>query len=221
MDSFSILKTVHVTCAVLSVAGFTVRGVWALGDNPMRQRRVAKTLPHLIDTCLLGSAVGMLVIWGVSPAALPWVTAKILALLLYIALGMIALRFAQTFRGRLAAYLGALCVAAYIVAVALAHSLVLANLGIELPGNRFFRRNSRIVCLLSCLVGLRCALVACLHSGLSGRNRRLQALHIFKISRLKRLDRFLPSEHILHGRTGTFWHYRRRRSIAVGGQCIG
>lgn len=122
MDAFAILKTLHVSCAVLSVTGFTLRGVWALRENPLREGRVAKTLPHLIDTCLLGSAVGMLVIWGVSPMALPWVMAKILALLLYIGLGMLALRFAQTFRSRLAAYVSALCMAAYIIAVALTHS---------------------------------------------------------------------------------------------------
>ncbi|WP_165787010.1 SirB2 family protein [Pseudohalioglobus lutimaris] len=122
MMTFTVLKTAHVLCAFLSVAGFALRGYWALQSNPLCKHRLVKVLPHVIDSCLLGTAVGMLWIWGVSPLSLPWVTAKLVALLLYIALGMAALRFARTREARLAAYLAALATAAYIVAVALTHS---------------------------------------------------------------------------------------------------
>ena len=50
---------------------------------------------------------------------MPWITAKLLALLLYIGLGMVALRFGRTQRVRVAAWVAALMVAAYIVSVAL------------------------------------------------------------------------------------------------------
>jgi uncharacterized membrane protein SirB2 len=75
-------------------------------------------LPHIIDTLLLGSAVSMLVIWKSSPLDFGWLTAKILALLAYIGLGMVTLRFARSEKGRQVAYGLALASAAYIMSVA-------------------------------------------------------------------------------------------------------
>ena len=122
MTTFAALKSLHILCALLSISGFALRGYWALQENPLRSHRLARVLPHLVDSCLLGTALGMLWIWGVSPFSLPWLVAKLVALLLYIGLGMVALRFASTHRVRLAAYLAAIAVAGYIVAVAVNHS---------------------------------------------------------------------------------------------------
>ncbi|WP_165954201.1 SirB2 family protein [Seongchinamella unica] len=118
----TILKFVHVCCGLGSVAGFSLRGYWALTGNPRLQAPISRVLPHLVDSVLLASAVGMLGIWGVSPLALPWVVAKVLALLLYIGLGMTVMRFATSKRSQLLAYVAALATAAYIIAVALTHS---------------------------------------------------------------------------------------------------
>lgn len=107
---------------MLSIGGFGLRGYWMLSDNGLLDRRISKTLPHIIDTLLLGSAVGMLFIWQTSPFSLSWLTAKVLALLLYIGLGMVALRFGKTRGVRVTAWLLALAVAAYIVSVALSKS---------------------------------------------------------------------------------------------------
>ena len=118
MTPFDWLKLVHVSCAGLSISGFALRGYWMLTNNPLRQRRLTRVLPHIIDTLLLGSAVGMLVIWQVSPLQMGWLSAKIIALLLYIGLGMVAFRFGRTRRVRLSAWVLALFSAAYIVSVA-------------------------------------------------------------------------------------------------------
>ncbi len=122
MTLFSILKNIHVTCALLSICGFALRGYWVLSDDVRRNDRLVRVLPHLIDTLLLSSAVAMLFIWGVSPFELPWVTAKIVALFIYIGLGMVVMRFANRKEVRVTAYIAALAVVAYIVAVALSHS---------------------------------------------------------------------------------------------------
>lgn len=122
MTVFGILKSIHVTCALLSICGFALRGYWVLSDDHRRDYRLAKVLPHLIDTLLLVSAVAMLFIWGASPFDLPWVIAKIVALLAYIGLGMVVMRFANSQEVRVTAYLAALAVVAYIVSVALSHS---------------------------------------------------------------------------------------------------
>lgn len=106
------------SCAILSIGGFAVRGYWRLSGNELRQHRVTRVLPHIVDTLLLGSAIAMLYVWQLSPLQLPWVAAKIGALLLYIGLGIVVMRFASTRGGQVLAYVLALCTAGYIVSVA-------------------------------------------------------------------------------------------------------
>ena len=61
-----------------------------------------------------------MVVWSRQyPFVEPWLTAKLLALLLYIGLGTIALKRGKTKGIRIAAYVGALATFGYIVAVAL------------------------------------------------------------------------------------------------------
>ena len=122
MSAFELLKILHISCAVLSAGGFAVRGFWMVREHPLLRRRLAKTLPHIVDTLLLGSAVGMLIIWQTSPFTVSWLTAKILALMLYIALGMIALRFGKTKTVRIGAWLAALLTVLYIASVAFTKS---------------------------------------------------------------------------------------------------
>lgn len=116
------LNMAHVSSALLSISGFALRGYWMLTDNPLLQRRLTRVLPHIIDTLLLGSAIGMLFLWQTTPLQLPWLIAKIVGLLLYIGLGMVALRFGKTRRQRATAFALALLVAAYILAVAYSKS---------------------------------------------------------------------------------------------------
>ncbi len=122
MTLFEGLKHLHMGCAFLSIAGFTLRGYWMLIDSPLLRRRPARVLPHIIDTLLLASAVGMLFIWQLSPLQSDWLIAKIIALLLYIGLGMVALRFGKSRKTRVNAWLLALLAAAYIVSVAYSKS---------------------------------------------------------------------------------------------------
>jgi uncharacterized membrane protein SirB2 len=65
--NFEWLKLIHISCAFATITGFALRGYWKLTDNALLELRAAKILPHIIDTLLLGSAVGMLVIWKASP----------------------------------------------------------------------------------------------------------------------------------------------------------
>jgi uncharacterized membrane protein SirB2 len=115
---FATLKLIHMGCALLSITGFTLRGYWMLTDNPLLNLSTAKVFPHIIDTLLLASAIGMLLVWSISPLELNWLTAKILGLLAYIILGMIALRFGRTKKQKGVAWLLALICAGYIVSVA-------------------------------------------------------------------------------------------------------
>jgi uncharacterized membrane protein SirB2 len=122
VSNFELLKLLHMSCAFLSIGGFTLRGYWMLTDDARLRQRAARLLPHLLDTVLLGSAIGMLVIWQVNPFSLNWLSAKIIALLLYIGLGMVAFRFGRTLQIRQVAFGMALLTAVYILAVAFTKS---------------------------------------------------------------------------------------------------
>ncbi|TQV85718.1 regulator SirB [Exilibacterium tricleocarpae] len=112
------LKIIHMSCALLALAGFTLRGVWMLADSPLLQRRWVKIAPHIIDTLLLGSALVLAVQMHLSPTQQPWLLAKILALVLYIGLGTVALKRGKTKTVRGVAWVAALMVFGYIMVVA-------------------------------------------------------------------------------------------------------
>jgi len=116
------LKLIHVTCAFASIVGFALRGYWMAVDNPLLQHRVVKVLPHVIDTLLLGAALALLIVLHLSPLTQPWLGTKIIALLLYIGLGMVALRFGRSKGVRVSAWLLALLTAVFMVSVAYSKS---------------------------------------------------------------------------------------------------
>jgi uncharacterized membrane protein SirB2 len=118
MDYFT-LKTIHQGAVVLSLAGFVVRGVAALQGAAWVRGRIAKTLPHLVDTVLLVSA--LLLAWQLrlTPGNAPWLTAKIVGLVIYIGLGVLALRPGRPLAVRASAWIAALVVFGWIVSVAL------------------------------------------------------------------------------------------------------
>lgn len=116
------LKTLHVTFAVLSFVGFFIRGIWMLKDSPLLRQRWVKITPQVVDTVLLASAIVLAVQLRFSPMGQPWLMAKIIALVVYIGVGLVALRLGRTKRIRLFAWLLGLVIFLYIVSVALSKS---------------------------------------------------------------------------------------------------
>lgn len=112
------IKHLHVTCVVLSATGFLLRGLWMVTGSPLLQHRLTRVLPHIIDSLLLLSAIALAVLIQQYPFAAGWVTAKVFGLLAYIVLGTIALKRGRTMGMRVAAFIAALLVYAWIVSVA-------------------------------------------------------------------------------------------------------
>jgi uncharacterized membrane protein SirB2 len=117
--SYLAFKHLHVTCVVLSGLGFALRGWWMLVDSPRLKSRLARVVPHVIDSVLLGSALVMA--WQSSqyPFAQGWLTAKFFGLLAYILCGTMALKRARTKGRRVVFLVLAVLAYAYIVGVAL------------------------------------------------------------------------------------------------------
>jgi uncharacterized membrane protein SirB2 len=118
------IKHLHMACAALSISLFLLRGAWMLQGSSMLTRRWVKVLPHLVDTVLLGSAITLALISHQYPFAQPWLGAKVVALLLYIVLGTIALKRGRTRRARAFAFAGAVLTFAYIVSVAITRQVL-------------------------------------------------------------------------------------------------
>jgi uncharacterized membrane protein SirB2 len=119
--TYLLLKHLHVSCVVLSGLGFAWRGSLMWRQSPVLQHWLARRLPHVVDSLLLGAAVALATLSGQYPGAQPWLTAKLLGLLAYIGLGMVALRRGKTLMQRRFALLLAGVAYAYIVSVALTH----------------------------------------------------------------------------------------------------
>jgi uncharacterized membrane protein SirB2 len=123
--SYTVLKLIHMTAVGLSFCGFAARGLGVLSGAAWVRHRLARTLPHVVDTVLLASAAGMLWVIRLPPWHVPWLRAKLAGLIVYIALGVIALRSApaggpgRPGRVRFLAWIGAMMVYGYIVSVAL------------------------------------------------------------------------------------------------------
>jgi uncharacterized membrane protein SirB2 len=113
---------VHQSAVAISLTGFFVRGAASLVDAGWVRSRAARTLPHVVDSVLLLSAVALAWMLRLTPAHAPGLAAQIAGLMLYIGLGVIALRPGRPKPVRAAAWLAALVTAAWVVSVAITKS---------------------------------------------------------------------------------------------------
>ncbi|BBP45803.1 SirB family protein [Thiosulfatimonas sediminis] len=111
---------IHQVSVILSILGFFARGIGHIFEKPWVKLKPVKILPHIIDTALLVSALVLLIIgpWSINEG---WIQIKILGLVLYIVLGLMAFRFAKNRIQKAIYWLLALVVIFYVVAVAKTH----------------------------------------------------------------------------------------------------
>jgi len=125
MTTYALLKHIHVATVAITLTLFLLRGAWMVADSAMLQRRWVRVVPHVNDTVLLISALWMAIGYWRYPFVLHgWITAKIVGLLLYIGLGTVALKRGRSKPVRIAAFVGALAVFAYIAHTAYTKTVV-------------------------------------------------------------------------------------------------
>lgn len=113
------LKQLHLATVAFTLAFFAIRFYWMLYRPELEYRPWVRPLSVANDTLLLAAGLSMAIISGQYPFALPWLTAKLIALLAYIVLGAFALRRGPTRRVRILCGAAALACGGYILAVAL------------------------------------------------------------------------------------------------------
>jgi uncharacterized membrane protein SirB2 len=133
------LKNLHLATIALTLTLFVLRGVWMMADSPQLQVRWVRIVPHVNDTLLLSSGIGLAIMLQQYPLVHGWLTAKFFALIAYIVLGTIALKDSDPLRAkarvesyalkrgktkarRIIAWIAALLVFGYMVTVARAHA---------------------------------------------------------------------------------------------------
>lgn len=112
------LKWTHVASVLASGAVFALRGVAMLARSPLAVDRGARRLSMLIDSVLLASALALVAILHAYPFAQAWLTAKVLLLVVYIALGTLALNRGRTRAVKVGCFFAALAVYLLIISIA-------------------------------------------------------------------------------------------------------
>ncbi len=115
------IRLAHVILVCCSGALFAARGLVAIAGRPWASHPALRWLSYTIDTCLLTAALMLVTILHQYPFVQPWLTTKVLLLVVYIVLGAYALRRARTQVARVVAYVAALLVFLFIASVAWRH----------------------------------------------------------------------------------------------------
>lgn len=117
--SYLATKLLHQSMVGLSIAGFLLRASAGLSGAAWVRGRAARTLPHVIDTVLLASGLAMAWQLGRGAWAAPWLIAKLVGLVFYVAFGTVALRPTRPPAVRAAAAVAALATIGWMVSVAI------------------------------------------------------------------------------------------------------
>ncbi len=116
------VKHIHLTFVALSALGFLLRGIWMIMDSPLLTAKLTKILPHVFDTLLLVSALTLAISLKLNPADHPWLLAKIIGLVAYIGLGVVALKPKFPKPVRISAWIAAILCFWYIATAAISKS---------------------------------------------------------------------------------------------------
>ena len=115
------LRHAHIGFVILSIGLFVLRGGLMLMDSPHVQSVWLRYPSYAIDTLLLTAALMLTSVVHQYPFGNGWLTMKVVLLVLYIALGSVALKRGRTRRIRIAAFAAALLTVGFLVTVARAH----------------------------------------------------------------------------------------------------
>ncbi|WP_233496503.1 SirB2 family protein [Corallincola holothuriorum] len=95
-ENYMMLKHLHMTFAVLSIFLFVFRFFLQQFAVGMASAKWLKILPHVNDTCLLLTAALLAIALQQYPLSDAWLTEKVLLLVVYIVLGLFALKLGKT-----------------------------------------------------------------------------------------------------------------------------
>jgi len=114
---YEILKHTHLTALVISFLLFFARGYLMMRECDSAKHKVFLIAPHIVNLILIISGISLAVLLHFNPANQPWLASKLVALVIYIALGILTFKHPKL-QVRKILWLLALVVFAFIVSVA-------------------------------------------------------------------------------------------------------
>ena len=121
-NHYLLMHGIHVLAVAVSGSLFLLRGLLVLsGRQSIAMAPFPRILSYAVDTTLLVSAIVLTVIVHQYPFVNGWLTVKVLLLIVYIVLGIFALKRARTRAGKAWFFAAALATFAFIISVAITH----------------------------------------------------------------------------------------------------
>lgn len=115
------IKAVHIAAVIASGSLFFLRGAAVQFGAQWAMAAPLRYLSYSIDTMLLTAALMLATILHQFPFVHGWLTAKVLLLVCYVALGSLALKRGRTRAVRASCWVAALLVYLFMVSIARAH----------------------------------------------------------------------------------------------------
>lgn len=115
------IRNVHIWAITLSGSLFALRGLGMLANARWPHAAVLRYLSYTIDTVLLTAGLMLVSILPAAMFANGWLTVKLVLLVVYVVLGVFALRRGRSRRVRAGCYAAALLVFIAIVGIARMH----------------------------------------------------------------------------------------------------
>jgi len=120
-EHYLAIRNLHILTAVFSVLMFSMRFL-LIREPAGLQRRWIRVLPHVNDTLLLTFAILLCIATHQAPLVTPWLTEKVLVVILYILAGLFALKWAKSRGGQVTWFIIALVLFAYTASIAVSKS---------------------------------------------------------------------------------------------------
>jgi uncharacterized membrane protein SirB2 len=120
--TYVVVKGVHLLTVGVTIVLFILRGGWMAVDSARLRARWVRVVPHVNDALLLASGIALVAVTGRYRELPLWLVVKLAAVIIYVGLGMLALRPALPKGVRVAAWVMALAMLGFIVSVATTQS---------------------------------------------------------------------------------------------------
>jgi uncharacterized membrane protein SirB2 len=120
-NCYPIILRLHIGCVAMSGTLFATRGTLRLLRKPLANHIVLRRLSYIIDSCLLGAAVLLMLVLHQYPFRNDWLSVKLALVVIYIFFGTLTMKRARTLGGQCAAFAAALLTFVSIISVAMTH----------------------------------------------------------------------------------------------------
>lgn len=121
IDVYAPIKLTHISSVLLSGAIFASRGVLAACRSAWSQNPLLKRVSYVNDSLLLITGVTLMISTHQYPIAQSWLTIKLTLVLVYIGLGVMALRKGRSAGTRTLYFIAAISVYLFIISIARSH----------------------------------------------------------------------------------------------------